>query len=217
MASRRTRVLIIGPKNTASWSLRAWLALKHFGLPFEERIVPVKGLGPNEDLRELSPSGLVPCLIEGDLMVWDSLAIIEHVADLFPDLQVWPQDRAARAVARSVSAEMHSGFRALRDLWPMNFAARGLGVQSTPSLQKDVARIDAIWRDCRERFGHGGKFLFGAFSAADAMFAPVASRFMTYRGPANDRVIDDYVAALMALKPMQEWGAAAAAEPARAA
>lgn len=212
MAVRRTRVLVIGSKNHSSWSLRAWLALRMFNLPFEERVVPITGQGPNDGFRALSPSGLVPCLIEGELTVWDSLAIIEHVADLFPDLHVWPQDRQARAVARSVSAEMHSGFPDLRQEWPMNFAARGLNVAPGAGTQRDIARIDAIWRDCRARFGHGGPFLFGGFCAADAMFAPVASRFTTYRGASGDAVVDDYVAALMGLKPMQEWGAAAAAE-----
>jgi glutathione S-transferase len=212
MAVRRTRVLVIASKNTSSWSLRAWLALKMFKLPFEERVIALSDPGAREALLAVSPSGLAPCLIDGDLTVWDSLAIIEHVADLFPDLNIWPQDRAARSVARSVSAEMHSGFRALRETWPMNFATRGVNVPSTPELQRDVTRIDAIWRDCRARFGNGGPFLFGAFCAADAMFAPVASRFTTYRGLSGDRVVDAYVTALMALKPMQDWGKGAAQE-----
>ncbi len=217
MASRRTRILIIGSKNFSSWSLRAWLALKAANLPFEERVVLPGTPRGEDDLLSLSPTGLVPCLMEGDLIVWDSLAIIEHVADLFPDLGLWPQDRSARAVARSVSAEMHSGFKTLRDIWPMNFTARGLTEHGSPALERDIARIDAIWRDCRERFGQGGPFLFGQFSAADAMFAPVASRFTTYRGATNDPVIDDYVATLMDMKPMREWAEGAAAEMARAA
>ncbi len=217
MTVRRTRVLVIGPKNKSSWSLRAWLALKMFNLPFEERLVTWATAREKEALRALSPSGLVPCLIEGDLQVWDSLAIIEHVADLFPDLGIWPADRAARAVARSVSAEMHSGFKALREQWPMNFAARGVSTRITPALKRDIERIDAIWRDCRARFGSGGPFLFGPFCAADAMFAPVASRFATYCGATGDKTVDDYAAALMALKPMQAWGKAAAAEISAAA
>src|SRR5690606_3741703 len=177
MTVRRTRVLVIGSKNLSSWSLRAWLVLKMFNLPFKERLVPIATKGPNEALRALSPSGLVPVMVEGKLTVWDSLAIIEHVADLFPDLGVWPTDRTARAIARSVSAEMHSGFRALRQEWPMNFTARGLNRPPSADAQRDIARIDQIWRDCRAEFGHGGPFLFGAFCAADAMFAPVASRY----------------------------------------
>lgn len=209
---RRTRVLVIGSKTLSSWSLRAWLALKMAGLPFEERVADYTTARGRDALRALSPSGLVPALIEGDLTVWESLAIIEHVADLFPDAHLWPADRKARAVARSISAEMHAGFRSLREAWPMNFTARGRSVASNPGLQRDVERIDAIWRDCRARFGNGGPFLFGAFSGADAMFAPVVSRFVTYRGETGDKAIDDYVAAVMALKPMQEWGAGAAAE-----
>jgi glutathione S-transferase len=212
MAVRRTRVLLIGSKNASSWSLRPWLALRMFNLPFQERVVPYATPQQKEQLRALSPSGLVPCMIEGDLTVWDSLAIIEHVADLFPDLQVWPQDRKARAIARSVSAEMHSGFHALRHEWPMNFAARGLSRPPTAAAERDIARIDAIWRQCREQFGNGGPFLFGAFSGADAMYAPVAARYATYRGASGDAVIDAYVAALMALKPMKEWATAAAVE-----
>ena len=214
MAVRRTRVLLIGSKNLSSWSLRPWLALRMFNLPFEERVVPYATPQQKEKLRALSPSGLVPCLVEGDLTVWDSLAIIEHVADLFPDLHVWPQDRKARAIARAVSAEMHSGFHALRREWPMNFTARGLSQPPSADCQRDIDRIDAIWRICREQFGQGGPFLFGAFSAADAMYAPVASRYATYRGPSGDTVVDAYAAGLMALKPMKEWGAGAASETA---
>lgn len=212
MAVRRTRVLVIGNKNLSSWSLRAWLTLKMVGLPFEEKLIRLDEPGFRDRIREASPAGLVPVLSEGDLTVWDSLAIIEHVNELFPDLGIWPQDKTARAVARAVSAEMHSGFAALRQQWPMNFTARGLATERTPELDRDIARIDAIWRDCRERFGHGGPFLFGVFSAADAMFAPVASRFTTYRGASGDTVVDAYVGALMDLKPMREWAAGAAEE-----
>lgn len=205
-------VLVIGDKNLSSWSLRPWLALKHAGVPFTERLVRLDRPTSRAELAAASPSGLVPCLIHDDFSIWDSLAICEYVAEIFPEAGLWPADRKARAHARAVSAEMHSGFAALRRAWPMNFARRNLARAPSPEVTADIARIAAIWTEARERFGRNGPFLYGGFSIADAMYAPVASRFATY-GPVDlPPPARDYAQTLFELPAMSEWGEAAAAE-----
>jgi glutathione S-transferase len=205
-------VLAIGNKNYSSWSLRGWLPLKHVGAAFEEVIIPLSEPTTRGTILRHSPSGRVPALKHGDLVIWDSLAICEHLAESFPEARLWPEEKAARAVARSVSAEMHSGFQALRQHLPMNvrssFPNRGV----TPEVQADINRIAALWRDCRKRFGAAGPFLFGAFSAADCMYAPVVSRFRTYRIELEE-VTQAYCDAVWAHPAMQDWAAAAKNEP----
>ena len=201
--------LVIGNKNYSSWSLRPWLAMKVAGIPFAEHRIPLYGPGSKDQILVYSPAGKVPCLADGDLRVWDSLSICEYLAEKHPGL--WPQDPAARALARSVSAEMHSGFANLRAKMSMNIRKRYPGLGRTPESLADVARIVSLWSDCRARYGKGGPFLFGAFSIADAMYAPVVLRFRTYEVelPADCRAYSD---AVLALPAMQDWIAAAMAE-----
>lgn len=207
--------LVIGDKKFSSWSLRPWLLLKQAGIPFEELPVRLRQADTGEQIRRYSPSGKVPLLMDGATRVWDSLAICEYVAELAADrwLPLWPEDRAARARACSVSAEMHSGFPALRTHMGMDVGARLPGQGRDPEALKDVARVVEIWTGCRQEFGQAanGPFLFGAFSVADAMFAPVAFRFQTY-GVELPPVAATYRDALLALPAMQEWAAAAQAE-----
>jgi glutathione S-transferase len=202
--------LVIGSKNASSWSLRPWLLLKQVGLAFEEVVVPLRRPDTATRILAHSPSGKVPVLVAGDLRIWDSLAIAEFLAEHEPSL--WPAEPRARALARSIGAEMHSGFQALRTFLPMDFAARfePPGRLLTP-VQADVARIVEIWTECRLRHGRTGPFLFGGFTIADAMFAPVCSRFTTYAVPI-DPLSQAYVDHVMALPAMLEWGRAAAAE-----
>jgi glutathione S-transferase len=203
-------ILYLGSKNYSSWSLRAWLALKHTGLPFEEVVIPLDQPTSKSEIARHSPSGRVPALADGDFVVWDSLAICEYLAERYPPL--WPEERAVRALARSVSCEMHSGFQALRQHLPMNARRSSPGVQRTDEVNADIARISAIWRQCREAHGAGGPFLFGRFSIADCMYAPVVSRFATY-GVDTDEVGRAYSAAIWAMPAMQAWITAARAEP----
>jgi glutathione S-transferase len=208
--------LLIANKNHSSWSLRPWLLLSAFDIPFEEVLIPFGPTFDDPDWKKAvgayTPSGKVPALIDGDVTVWDSLAIIEYVAERFPDHAIWPRDRAARAMARSISAEMHSGFGALRNACPMNLAWVHPARDRGPQVAADVARIGQIWRDARARFGAEGPFLFGAFSAADAMYAPVTTRFTTY-SIALDPVGEAYVQAIQSLPAFAAWRAAAFAEP----
>ena len=206
--------LVIGNKNYSSWSLRAWLALKHSGAAFDELRIPLDMPTTREQILKHSPAGRVPVLHDGGFTVWDSLAICEYLAERFPAARLWPDDAAARAVARAVSAEMHAGFPVLRAAMPMNCRARRPGKGRAPGVDDDIARIAAIWRGCRDEFGDGGAMLFGRFSIADAMFAPVASRFVTY-GVALDPVAAAYVDAVFALPAMADWLAAAHAETER--
>ncbi|MBI1423232.1 MAG: glutathione S-transferase [Gammaproteobacteria bacterium] len=203
--------LVIGNKNYSSWSLRPWLLMKQFGISFEEIRIPLYQAETKAAIQKYSPSGLVPALIHGDITVWDSLAICEYLQDLYPSLVMWPRERAARAIARSAAAEMHSGFAAVRTHMPMNckksFPGKGLNAETEPQ----VARITQLWRECRAKYGKGGAMLFGDFSIADAMYAPVAIRFTTYQVKL-DAVCQDYVSSLLALPVMQEWFAAARAE-----
>ena len=201
--------LVIGNKNYSSWSLRPWLAARHAGIEFDEIRIALDTPETAVQLYHYSPSCKVPVWREGDLVIWDSLAICEYFAEQVPAL--WPTAAVARAVARSVSAEMHSGFAALRAGMPMNARAQGRNVPVTPEIATDIVRIATIWSDCRSRFGAGGSWLFGAFSIADAMFAPVALRFATY-GVSRPGIVDDYVATHLADPHLQAWIVAAERE-----
>jgi glutathione S-transferase len=211
MASEFT--LVVGSKNYSSWSLRPYLALAHTGAPFEEVVIALDAPDTAANIARYSPSGRVPLLRHGALSVWDSLAICEYLAELFPRAQLWPADRTARAVARSVSAEMHSSFAALRTHCTMNIRARKPGVGlDQPGVAQDVARVKQLWTECRQRYGAGGPFLFGAFSIADAMYAPVVTRFVTYGVP-FDAGLAAYRDAVLGLPAMQAWTRASEAEP----
>jgi len=211
-----TYTLVIGDKNLSSWSLRPWLALKQSGIPFTEDCVRLRQPDSKTQILRRSPSGKVPALkIESDV-VWDSLAILELLAERHPECALWPQDDEARAVARSISAEMHAGFAALRNEMPMDLLGRLPSPPIDAALQSDIKRVVAIWNDARAQFGSDGPFLFGRFSNADAMYAPVATRFRTY-GVDLARYGDDgtgaaYAAALLALPAMAEWTEGAEAE-----
>jgi glutathione S-transferase len=201
--------LILGNKNYSSWSLRGWLVLRKSGIDFEEYPVALSTPEGDQQLAEETPAGLVPVLIDGEITVWESLAIAEYAAERNPAL--WPTDRAARAMARSVAAEMHAGFGALRHALPMNCRAHGRRVSIDAAVQRDIDRVQRIWSDCRTRYGNDGPWLFGAFSVADAMYAPVASRFATYgvEGPA---VVRGYVTTVLGDPDVATWYAAAAEE-----
>jgi glutathione S-transferase len=204
--------IYIGNKNYSSWSLRGWLMLRHTGADFAEELIPLDEAGTRTNILRQSPSGRVPALRHGEFIVWESLAIGEYLAELFPKAQLWPKAASARAVARAASLEMHAGFAALRNHLPMNIRSNFPNRGVTPDVQADINRVIALWRDCRKRFGEGGDFLFGAFSIADAMYAPVVSRFRTYRFDL-EREADEYCEAVTALPTMQEWSAAAKNEP----
>lgn len=200
--------LVIGTKRFSSWSLRPWLAAKMAGVEFDEVLIALRQPDTKAEILKHSPSGKVPCLIHGGLAVWDSLAICEYLAELHPTL--WPEGREARAVARAVSAEMHSGFPNLRNVCSMDIGALTPLAEVPPEVQAEVDRIQALWADCRARFGAkaGGPFLFGRFSIADAMYAPVVSRFTTF-AIKMDAVSQTYCDAIWSLPAMQEWKQAA--------
>ncbi len=202
--------LVIGNKNYSSWSLRAWLAMKQAGLEFAEVRIALDGATTHEEIRRYSPSGKVPVLIDGDLKVWESLAICEYIADRFAS-DLWPADAAARAHARSICAEMHAGFQNLRENMPMDCRNRYPGEGMTDGVQAELDRIFAIWGECRPKFGTGGDMLFGKFTIVDAMFAPVIMRFVTYDVKLNSSA-KAYVDAILALPAIQEWVAAAYSE-----
>ncbi len=202
--------LIIGNKNYSSWSLRPWMLLSHLGLGFKEVLIPLDTPEFKDEVEKYGPSGRVPVLHHGTFCVWDSLAICEYVAELTG--RGWPSDRSTRAVARSVSAEMHSGFANLRMEWPMNARARNRRTPMTPGLESDIDRIDEIWNDCRARFGAGGPWLFGEYSIADAMYAPVVLRFRAY-GAQVSETARWYLATVLEDPALQEWVHAAQSEP----
>jgi glutathione S-transferase len=208
--------LIIANRNYSSWSMRAWLALRATGAPFDEVVVPLGEPDTRDQILRWSPSGRVPALRDGELVIWDSLAICEHLAERFPAPGLWPAQSGARAVARSVVAEMHSGFMALRSHMPMNLRASRPGAGRGPGVDDDIARVIAIWEACRRDFGAGGEMLFGSFGIADAFFAPVVGRFLTY-GVAPSGAAGAYMAALWAAPAVQEWAEAARAETWRVA
>lgn len=201
--------LVIGNKNFSTWSLRPWLVLKQAALPFEEICLDIYRAGAREEILKYSPTGKVPCLFDGALQIWDSLAICEYLAEAKPDL--WPNDRDARARARAISAEMHSGFAALRQHMSMNICATKPGQGRTPDSEAEIARVIQIWEACLASKNATDPFLFGKFSIADAMFAPVVWRFETYvvALPSASRA---YADAMLALPAMREWAAGARAE-----
>ncbi len=204
--------IVVGNKAYSSWSLRGWLMLAATGAEFTEIVIPLDRPETAAAIRAHSPAGRVPVLKAGDLTVWDSLAIGEYLAERFPQAGLWPENPAARAVARSVSAEMHAGFEALRRDMPMDLKRDRPGHGHTPEALADVARIAAIWAECRARFGTGGPFLFGRFCIADAMFAPVATRLRTYAVPCDD-VTEAYVQAIFDWPALGRWRDSGAAEP----
>ena len=209
--------IYIGNKNYSSWSLRPWLALRQTGAAFEETMIVLDQPDSAANLRRHSPSGRVPLLRHGTLATWETLAICEYLAEQFPAARLWPADREARALARAVSNEMHAGFAELRDKLPMDISRRWPLANRMTQAGADIERITAIWRECRERFGNrgangAGDFLFGGFTIADAMFAPVTTRFLTYSVPL-DPVCTAYVAAMQRWPAMQDWADAAKAEP----
>jgi len=203
--------IYIGNKNYSSWSLRGWLILKQTRARFDEVVIPLYQPGSRGEILRHSPSGKVPCLVHGEIAVWESLSIGEYLAELFPAAKLWPEDRAARAAARSVSLEMHAGFAELRRHFPMNMRS-SFDRAIIPAIQGDIDRITALWRDCRRRYGQGGSFLFGHFTIADAMYAPVVSRFRTFKAPL-DAEAEAYSAAVASWPAYQEWLAAARKEP----
>jgi len=204
--------LVIGNKNYSSWSMRPWLALRANHIAFEEIFIPLyTGDADKRRILEFTHSGKVPALIDGDVTVWDSLSIIEYAAERFPDARLWPEDRAARAHTRSISAEMHSGFAALRNECGMNLH-RPVGAKKlSADARADIARIQQIWTECRERYGKLGPFLFGSFCGADAMFAPVVHRFRSYAIPLEPAA-QAYMETMMALPAFREWTQAGLAE-----
>lgn len=206
-------LLVIGNKRYSSWSLRPWLALKQAGLSFSEVPITLRQSDTKARILAYSPSGKVPYLRHGDLGIWESLAICEYVAEIAPEARLWPEDRSARAVARSVASEMHAGFVPLRQHMSMDVCAAKTLDPVPAEVEADIGRITELWADCRRRFGADGAFLFGRFSIADAMFAPVVTRFTTY-GVALDAVCRAYADAVWALPAMREWKAAAEAEAA---
>lgn len=205
--------LYIGNRNYSSWSLRAWLVLRRTGAAFEEVVIPLDRPDTARRLRACSPSARVPVLQHGRTTIWESLAIAEYLAEQFPTARLWPREPAARAVARAVSAEMHAGFAALRRHMAMDIRARHPGRGRTAAVASDIRRIEELWRDCRRRYGHGGEFLFGRFSIADAMYAPVVSRFVTYEVALHSPEAAAYRDAVWRWPALREWVAAAAREP----
>jgi len=202
--------LLIGNRNYSTWSLRPWLVLKHFGIAFEDEVLQLAGEGWRENLAARSPTGKVPVLIDGDLVVPETIAIVEYLADRFPEKAIWPADIRQRAKARAAAAEMHSSFGSLRSHAPMNLRAEHPGKVSVDSVAKDLHRLETLWGVLLS--ASGGPFLFGEFTAADAMFAPVATRIRTYALPVSD-LASGYVEAIYALPAFQEWLMLALREP----
>ncbi len=209
--------LVIGNKKYSSWSIRAYLTLLHTGAPFEEQVIGLDLPDTEANIRRVSAAGRVPVLIDGALTVWDSLAICEYLAEKFPQAKLWPEDPHARAIARSACAEMHSGFPALRGDLPMKIVEPMPPPALRPEAQADIARITALWADCRARFGKGGPYLFGHYTIADSFYAPVAvGRFRTYSVPLES-MARDYVDALEKNGAVQHWLRGARSESLRAA
>lgn len=198
--------LAIGNKNYSSWSMRPWLALRANDIPFAETVIPLYTDNPadKQQILSFSRAGKVPVLIDGDITVWDSLAIIEYIAERYPEAKLWPDELAARAHARSVCAEMHSGFMALRSECGMNLHRPVRPVALSADALANIARVQQIWRECRARYAAHGPFLFGRFGAADAMYAPVVHRFRTYAIDVEPEA-KAYMATMMALPAFQEW------------
>jgi len=207
-----TLKLVIGNKNYSSWSMRPWLALRASNIPFEEIFVPLyTGAADKQRILDFSRAGKVPILIDGDITIWDSLAIIEYVAERFPEKRLWPEHPAERAHARSVAAEMHSGFAALRNECGMNLHRPVRAIELSDDARANIARVEEIWADCRERYRRSGPYLFGSFGAADAMFAPVVHRLRTY-AIAVTKETQAYMDTMMALPAFAGWTKAGLAE-----
>jgi glutathione S-transferase len=203
--------LVIANKLYSSWSLRPWMVLSAFDIPFEEITIPLRQPDSKSRLLEYSPSGKVPALIDGDVTVWESLAIIEYLAEKFPERAIWPRDGKARAHARSIANEMHGGFQALRQGCPMHLGARFATPPLTDALKSSIDRVEDIWSEARNRFATGGPFLYGAFSAADAMYAPVVTRFESFQIPVREAT-RTYMDAVQAHPAFIAWRNAALAE-----
>lgn len=204
--------IVLGNKAYSSWSLRGWLSLKLSGATFDEVIVPLRQSDSKERLLAASSAGKVPVLKTADGVISDSLAIAEYLAERFPEAGLWPKDPWARAIARSVAAEMHSSFPSLRNECPMDVRSHHEGFELSEATHKEIKRITEVWRDCRANFGSDGDFLFGSFGIADAFYAPVVSRLVTYDVDL-DPVCSAYRDAVMARPEMQEWIDAGLAEP----
>jgi len=204
--------LVLGNKNYSSWSMRPYLALAHHKVPFEEIVIPLYEGDYKQAILKHSPAGKVPVLVDDGIAVWESLAILDYLDEKFPKLALWPAEPAARAHARAIAAEMHAGFAALRQACPMNLKRVPRPIALPPQAVADVARVTEIWNEARARFGKGGKFLFGAFSAADCMYAPVATRIRNYSIPV-DLVASAYVDAVHALPAFVAWREAGLKEP----
>jgi glutathione S-transferase len=202
--------LFIGNHNYSSWSLRPWILLRHLGIAFDAVVIPLDQPGTRERILAVNPAGKLPLLRHGALDVWESIAICEYACELAG--MGLPRDATARAIARSVAAEMHAGFPALRRSWPMNARAGGRRTPRSPELDAELARIESLWNGCRRRFGAGGPWLFGDYSLADAMYAPVALRLRTY-GAHLGEAAAGYLATVLADPPLAEWITAARAEP----
>ncbi len=210
LARMAALTLVVGSRNYSSWSLRPWLLMRHLGLDFEERQFHLDTPEFDEEIARISPTRRVPVLVHGELVIWESLAICEYVSEL-ADGRGWPSAPRLRALARAAAAEMHSGFSALRSACPMNARATGRRVAMTPPLARDLARIDAIWSGCRRDQGELGSWLFGGFSVADAMYAPVALRIRTYGLPLSS-LAARYLDTMLGDPHLGEWIAAARRE-----
>jgi glutathione S-transferase len=197
-------IIYLGSKNVSSWSLRAWLMLLQTGADFDAAFIPLDQADTKDKIAKISPSGKVPVLKHGEMLIWDSLAIGEYLAETFPHVRLWPEDSKMRAHARSISCEMHSGFQMLRKHLPFDAQGRFANYIIPAAALPDIARVIDIWTDCRQRYANKGPLLFGKFTIADAMFAPVVNRFVTYN-VAIPEVIQAYVDTVMALPEMKMW------------
>jgi glutathione S-transferase len=205
--------LVIANKLYSSWSMRPWLVMKANAIPFEETVIPMRQADTKARIKAYSPTGFVPVLIDGDAVVWESVAIISHLADRLPEKPIWPAaSMAARAHAKSISLEMHAGFRTLRQSCPMNLGKRFEPPQINDDLRADLTRLEFLWRDTQQRFGGEGGYLFGAFSAADAMYAPVVTRLDTYQLPVAEDT-RTYMDKILNNNAFTEWKQQALAEP----
>lgn len=202
--------LYIANKNYSSWSMRPWIAMKTRGIAFEEMLVPFDDEAKNPAFAEFSPTKKVPVLVDGELSIWESLAILEYLADRFPSLKLWPDDMIARAHARAVASEMHAGFTALRSACPMNIRRKVGAIEVGEAVRRDVARIESMWEHCLDT--SGGPFLFGQFCNADAMYAPVVNRLEKY-ALSDNRAVEAYSNTMKSLPAWIEWEKAAITEP----
>jgi glutathione S-transferase len=199
--------LIIGNKNYSSWSLRPWLVMTQAGIPFDETVIKLDAPDTKTKIAKFSPAGKVPILHHGKVTIWETLAILEYLAEIFPDKKLWPAGKGARAMARAISSEMHAGFSALRNACPMNLRRARKPIELSDEVKRDAARIEEIWKTARTAHGKNGKFLFGRFSNADAMFAPVVTRLDTYAVPVS-KESRAYMDAVMGTQAFQSWKAA---------